>query len=386
VVGRVRRAAPGPPPRGREGLLGLGRAARGHALPRRDLARSAAKACCAYLALVVVTIVLVAICNALPTAESPLFRAVRAGVPADVAALLREGADPQDGLRASVPLLGVPEFTLLGGLLRAESPLLRAAANGHMAVVKALLEAGARPEAGKTLGPLGALVSTTPLYTAAQYGRTAAVQALLEAGARPEARSTVGLLGALWSTTPLYMAAEHGHTAAVAALLEAGAWPEAGGSLLFGLLPVGTPLAKAEASETSNEATRAALRAAVAGSRRERDVQRGDEGGPATSSEAAEPQSSCRLWLGAGRSGPLPRTGVDGLEHLAQLGLGVTLRRGVLHVLCELLGLQSPPVTSLSAGRRSKAGARPRRQPINTIRTSGTTECLALKWLARWAA
>ena len=154
------------------------------------------KACCGYLALVAATAVLFAICSALPTAESPLYKAVRqspcidenrhggcADAPADVAALLREGTDPEDGLRAAVPLIG--------GLLHAESPLLRAAANGRMAVVEALSEAGARPEAGDTTGPLGALVSTTPLYWAAFNGHTAAVEALLEAGAQPEAVETL---------------------------------------------------------------------------------------------------------------------------------------------------------------------------------------------------
>jgi hypothetical protein len=44
----------------------------------------------------------------------------------------------------------------------------------------------------------------------------------------------------------------------VEALLEGGARPEAGVSLLFGLLPVATPL-----SVAANEATKTALRAAV---------------------------------------------------------------------------------------------------------------------------
>ena len=38
-------------------------------------------------------------------------------MPADVEALLREGADPRDGLRAAVPFFG--------GLLRASTPLIR---------------------------------------------------------------------------------------------------------------------------------------------------------------------------------------------------------------------------------------------------------------------
>jgi ankyrin repeat protein len=254
----------------------------------------AAKGCCAYLALFVFTIVLCGICNALPTAESLLYRAVQARAPVDGATLLRLGADPADGQRAAVPLLG--------SLLRAEAPLSAAAITSSIAAVAALIEAGARPEVGFTVGPLGALASDTPLSTAARggipaavaamleagarpeagaslifgallsgtplamaaaNGQTAAVEALLKGGARPEAGFTFGPLGALASDTPLSTAARVGNTAAVAALLEAGARPEAGASLIFGLLPLETPLAQAEASETSNEATRAALRAAV---------------------------------------------------------------------------------------------------------------------------
>ena len=115
----------------------------------------------AYLKLFVVTFWLCGICLALPTAESPLYKAVQAGAPVDeVVALLREGADPEDGLRVSVPLVG--------GLLRAQTPLYHAVGQGNTAAVEALLEAGARPEAGETVGPLGALLSGTPLYRAAE--------------------------------------------------------------------------------------------------------------------------------------------------------------------------------------------------------------------------
>jgi hypothetical protein len=117
----------------------------------------AKRACCAYLALAAVTAVLGGICLALPTAESPLYKAVQAGAPADeVVALLREGADLEDGLRAAVPLVG--------GLLRAASPLFVAAEQGNTAAVEALREAGARPEAGATLG-LGPIVADNPTST-----------------------------------------------------------------------------------------------------------------------------------------------------------------------------------------------------------------------------
>ena len=48
------------------------------------------------------------------------------------------------------------------------------------------------------------------------------------------------------------------------ALLKAATRPDVGVSLLFGLIPLLSPLAIAAGSETSNDATRAALRAAVA--------------------------------------------------------------------------------------------------------------------------
>jgi ankyrin repeat protein len=188
----------------------------------------------------------------LPSVTSPLFKAAEAGATAEVETLLRRGADPEDGIRAAVPL----EFV---GLLHATTPLHVAAQKGDTAAVAALLEAGARPEAGGMIGPLGALFSSTPLSAAAAKGDTEAVAALLEGGGRPEVGEKFGPLGALWSTTPLYHAVGHGNTVAVEALLEAGARPEAGLSVLFGLLPGQTPLAKA-----ANEATKTALRAAIA--------------------------------------------------------------------------------------------------------------------------
>ena len=78
-------------------------------------------------------------------------------------------------------------------------------------------------------------------------------------GGSAQRRCSGNAFGALWSMTPLLEAAGQGNTAAVEALLEAGARPDAGWTLLFGLLPVQTPLNRA-----ANEATKTALRAAVA--------------------------------------------------------------------------------------------------------------------------
>jgi hypothetical protein len=114
------------------------------------------------------------------------------------------------------------DVPLVGGQLRTASPLVvrMAAGEGHTAAVEALLEAGARPHAGETDGPLHG-----SLYTATEQGDTAAVSALLEGVARPEA----------------------------------------GSSYLSGLFPAVSPLEATEGSERSNGATREALCAAMYG-------------------------------------------------------------------------------------------------------------------------
>jgi hypothetical protein len=69
-----------------------------------------------------------------------------------------------------------------GGDLRhdtVQTPLHRAAARGHVAVVEYLLESGARPDANVESGGGG----KTALYMAAENGRLAAVKALVAGGA-----------------------------------------------------------------------------------------------------------------------------------------------------------------------------------------------------------
>ena len=68
-----------------------------------------------------------------------------------------------------------------------------AAWNGHEAVVKALIEAGADVNKARDDG-------WTPLYTAASNGHEAVVKALIEAGADVNKADNDG-------KTPLYMAA-----------------------------------------------------------------------------------------------------------------------------------------------------------------------------------
>ncbi|GFR49179.1 hypothetical protein Agub_g11202, partial [Astrephomene gubernaculifera] len=85
------------------------------------------------------------------------------------------------------------------------TPLLVAVCEGHVAVVEALLAAGAEREARNK-------ESLTPLLAAAGEGRTKLVEALLAAGANREARSKSG-------GTPLTAASAGNHTETVEALL-----------------------------------------------------------------------------------------------------------------------------------------------------------------------
>lgn len=96
--------------------------------------------------------------------------------------------------------------------------LERAAREGHAAVVRLLLEAGAVAEQ-----PVGEYQEMTPLCMAAGRGHTAVVEALLDAGVHPEARDRLNHL-------PLVLAAtadEEGHPSTVDLLLDRGADIEA---------------------------------------------------------------------------------------------------------------------------------------------------------------
>ena len=97
---------------------------------------------------------------------------------------------------------------------RGETALHLAARRGRLAELKALLAAGADPNARN-----GA-AKETPLHFAAKRGRASALKALLAAGADPNARDRRG-------EAPLHWAAGEGHGPLVAALLAAGADPKA---------------------------------------------------------------------------------------------------------------------------------------------------------------
>lgn len=99
----------------------------------------------------------------------------------------------------------------LAGVSEVNARLIRGAAEGRVAELKAALDAGADIEAPDGRG-------TNALGWAALKGHADAIRVLLERGARPEQANSVG-----W--TALAQAAGQGQLAAVRALLEGGADP-----------------------------------------------------------------------------------------------------------------------------------------------------------------
>ena len=123
---------------------------------------------------------------------TPLFYAVDNGQEAMIRLLLEKGAK-------------LETVDILFG----QTPLSHAAKYGKEAVVQLLLEKGAELETKSRVG-------RTPLSHSAQYGKEAVVQLLLEKGAELETKSAVG-------RTPLLYAAWYGSEAVVKLLLEKGA-------------------------------------------------------------------------------------------------------------------------------------------------------------------
>jgi ankyrin repeat protein len=93
------------------------------------------------------------------------------------------------------------------------TPLMEASDRGHLAIVQALVQAGAQKEARSIHG-------TTPLILASDRGHLAVVQALVQAGAEKEASDVNGY-------TPLIAASARGHLAVVLALVRTAAETDA---------------------------------------------------------------------------------------------------------------------------------------------------------------
>ncbi|WP_328381393.1 ankyrin repeat domain-containing protein [Streptomyces sp. NBC_00400] len=119
----------------------------------------------------------------------------------EVDALLRQGASPS---AASAD---------------GETPLYRAAVNGHTDTLRLLLEAGAPPDA-ESRGEPGS--SGLPLCAAACWDHSEAVRELLAHGADPDRREDDGT-----SYSPLMWAATGGHHRTARLLLDADADPNA---------------------------------------------------------------------------------------------------------------------------------------------------------------
>jgi ankyrin repeat protein len=150
----------------------------------------------------------------LPGGETPLMTAARTGIVGAVKALLSHGAhvDSKDERRG-------------------QTALMWAAAEGHAAVVQALIDAHADVHARVPSG-------FTPLLFAVREGRIEAVRVLLKAGADVNEAITAeagprrrGYGGGLppAGTTPLLLAVKNAHFELAAALLDAGANPNADG-------------------------------------------------------------------------------------------------------------------------------------------------------------
>ena len=86
-----------------------------------------------------------------------------------------------------------------------------AAAEGHLEVVRLLVESGANKDQGKTD------TGSTPLHIAAAEGHLEVVRLLVESGANKDQSKTDD------GATPLFIAAAEGHLEVVRVLVESGA-------------------------------------------------------------------------------------------------------------------------------------------------------------------
>jgi hypothetical protein len=161
--------------------------------------------------------------RALLAADPRLASARENGVSAVLVALYHRRPAARDALLEAGPEIGPLEAAALGDVARLQvdarggdgfTPLHLAAFFGGAEAVRALLAAGADPDADadNTFG-------VRPIHSAAAAGARESVQALLEAGADPNLRQRDG------GYTPLHSAAHNGDAELVRLLLAHGADP-----------------------------------------------------------------------------------------------------------------------------------------------------------------
>lgn len=156
-----------------------------------------------------------------PDLDHQLQQAIASDQAEVVRRLLSQGASPnqRDQRRAT----------------RGYTPLMLAAAAGHLDILEILLEQGAELDGADADSPREGLqrfaqfagkeqlsgdpLGHTALFAAARHGQTAALERLLQAGADPNRRDFL-------QETPLIWAAEGGHLQALRALLQSGSQPD----------------------------------------------------------------------------------------------------------------------------------------------------------------
>lgn len=113
--------------------------------------------------------------------------------------LISAGADPNEGLtRSLIHRLRVGPSWLRELLtLSRHSPLFAACANGDARAALALLDGGADPDLGASLGPFGCVAAAPPIWSAAANGHTRCVRALLGFGADTTIAATLGPRGVI---------------------------------------------------------------------------------------------------------------------------------------------------------------------------------------------
>jgi len=172
--------------------------------------------------------------DTLPEGETVLMAAAKSGNPEVVAALLRGNATTSSNGYGSVSVVTNAADPNSRESWYGQTALMWAAANGHVEVMKLLIDAGANldqsssrisaPEVEPDRMQGGFVYAKIPegrltaLHFAAREGQLDAVKTLIEAGANLD-------LGDSYGTTPAVLATLNGHLGVTAALLEAGADP-----------------------------------------------------------------------------------------------------------------------------------------------------------------